>query len=495
MKKFILLLPLAALAGCGGYLAVKVPHRLPAAQAASRPALGALYLVIAPPPPAGEGELTELAGALLGKSGPDMNFQALARRINLVLKKGGARLCSWRVEKGGGKPSDFADRLNPSGLLVLKPGSPSVSSKKEERTAVQYDKKNQKQTVKNKVWVYSAAVTIEVQLLAWPDEAVLDTWTYAFSVAEDRFDKVREEQDWYADAEGKLFNEIAEKLADRYAGRVVERYRPVFAVQKDTESQKAADLAFKGRWEEASAIWQSRLPAGGWRDQLGLAVAAEVIKDYPAAAEAYRSAQALAAADKAARPVRWGEIYDDLEKERQAPEPRKCDQSWFEVKTALLPFSDETTSVDGPPLARQLVFAQLKEAGYSLLPLEDIDERLRRRGYSDGGQLGAAKPADLASWLGAGRLLYGDITDYGEIMAGVYNRRMVKGAFRTWEQGEEELSFGESVVRVRTPKSLLGGLAGQLAKGLVERIKNKPLAYEAGLFSRQAAENLPAAAR
>lgn len=495
MKKLLLLLPMAALAGCGGYLSVKVKHRLPAAQSAARPALGALHLVIKPPPRPAEGELSSLAGALLGRNSPDMNFQALALRVAKVLKQPGSKVCTWRVEKGGGNPSDFAERLAPSGLLVLTLGAPAVSAKKEERSAVQYDKKNQKQTVKSKVWVYTASLSAEVHLLAWPGEGVLDSWAYVFSVSEDRFDKSKDELDWYAANEGKLFAEMAERLADRYAGRVVERFRPVFSVKDDAEAEKAVKLAGNGKWEEASEIWAGRLSSGGWRDQLGLAVAAEVRKDYGEAEEAYRRAQALAAGDKAAKPVRWQEIYRDLEKERSIPGARRCDRSWFEVKTALLPFSDETTSIDGPVLARQLVFAQLKEAGYSLVPLEKTDEALRSRGFSDGGQLGAAKPEELAAWLGAGRLLYSNLTDYGEIMAGVYNRRMVKGSFRAWEAGEKEIAFEESVVSVKTPKSLLGGLAGQLAKGLVERLKNRPLAYEAGIFSRQAAENLPAAAR
>ncbi len=76
-------------------------------------------------------------------------------------------------------------------------------------------------------------------------------------------------------------------------------------------------------------------------------------------------------------------------------------------------------------------------------------------------------------------------------MAGVYNRRMVKGSVRVWEAAGPEINFEESVVKVKTPKSFAGGMLGQLAKGLVERIKNKPLAYESGLFSQQVTENLP----
>lgn len=497
MRKILLLLPLAALAGCGGAVSVRVKHRIPDAPgaAALRPSLGALYLVIKPPARTEQNDLSDLAGALLGHNGPGMNLPSLALRTARILRQPGSRVCAWRVEKNGGKPSDFAERLNPSGLLVVTLGSPAVSSRKEERAAVIYDKKNQKQTVKNKVWVYGVSLPAEVHLLAWPGEAVLDSWAEVVNFSQDRFDKSKDEDDWYAENEEALFSGLSSKIAARYAGRVAERYRPVPAVKKDAQSEKAARLAGSGKWDEASEIWTARLSSGGWRDQLGLAVAAEVRKDYAAARDGYRRAQELAGGDKEARAVRWNEIFRDLETELSVPEARGCDQGWFSVKTALLPFSDETTSMDGPPLARQLVFAQLREAGYALLPLEETDELLRRRGFSDGGQLAAAKPEDLSAWLGAGRLIYADITDYGEIMAGVYNRRMVKGSFRAWEAGEEDISFEESVVKVKTPKSLVAGLAGQLAKGLLERIKNKPLAYEAGIFSRQAAENLPAAVK
>lgn len=487
------LLLLAALAGCGGYRTVKIPHLLPAADSDAGPAMGALYLSIEAPAPAGAAAGGELASALLGRQEPEPDFQALAGRVSQALAKSGAKVCAWRVSRGTEAATAFADRLKPSGILHLKTGAPTAARRKEERNVAQYDRKNQKQSVKRSVWVYSARLSAETRLLSWPGGGLLDSWSSAFETSEDRADAAKDPQDWYPDAEGRLYSSLAEKVSERYAGRPVERRRPLFSVKGDKASEKAVELALAGLWEEAEAVWRS---GAGWRGALGLAVAAEARRDYAEARKRYAAARELAAGDKAARGVRWEEIDGDLERALRAPVQRGvCDRSWFEVRTALLPFSDGTTSVDGPPLARQLLFERLKAAGYSLVPLEEADEALRRRGYSDGGQLAAARPADLAAWLGAGRLLYGDITDYGEIMAGVYNRRMVAGSFRTWEAGGEEFSFSESVVRVKTPKSLLGGLAGQLAKGLLERIRNKPLAYEAGLFSRQAAENLPAAVK
>ena len=486
------LLLLCGLAGCGNYFSVRVPHQVPEmpGAAAARPALSALYLTIRTAPPAEENALGALAGALGARQAPEFRPSELARHAARALARPASRVCAWRVAKAGAE-DPFAAALKPSGLLVIEAASPSASARKEERSAVHYEKGGKKQTVKTAVQVYSASLYAGIKLYSWPAMAQLDAWSDNFSYTEERRDASADPADWYAANEGRLFGAVAAKLAARYAGRPLERLRPVFLKKGDKESEEAGRLAQRGRWDQAEEIWLRRAAAeGGWREYLGLAVSAEVKKDYAAAAAHYRQAQARGAGDKDAARIFWGQIYSDLETASSTAAAADCGSEWFAEKTALLPFSDETTSVDGPPMVRQLVYESLKAAGYSLVPLEQTDEALKRRGYSEGGQLTAAKPAELAGWLGAGRLVYGDLTDFAEVMAGVYNRRMIKGSARVWSPGRE-LVFEESVVNVKTPKSFLGGLAGQLAKGLAERIRNKPLAEEAAKFSRQVSENLP----
>ncbi len=493
MKKLSLISLLAALAGCGNYFSVRVPYQIPdmPGAAAAGPALSALYVTVKTAPAAEENALGALAAALANKSGPDFRPAELARRAARALTRPGSRVCAWRVDKAGAADA-FIPLIKPAGLLALTANRPSVSSKKEERASVYYDKKKQKQTVKNKVWVYSASMYAEIKLYSWPGAELLDSWSDNFSYSEDRLDDSRDAGDWYADVEEKLFGAVTARLVARYSGRPVDRFRPVFRKKGDKESEEAGRLAQRNSWGKAEEIWLRRdEAAGGWRDSLGLAVAAELKKNYSAAGVYYRRAQERSAGDKEAAPVRWGEIYRDLELVSSTRAAGGCDGGWFGERTAVLPFSDETTSVDGPPLARQLVYESLKAGGYDLVPLEETDEILRRRGFSEGGQLGAAKPQELAAWLGAKRLVYCNVTDFGEIMAGVYNRRMVKGSVRVWEAAGPEISFEESVVKIKTPKSFAGGMFSQLAKGLVERIKNKPLAFETGLFSQQVTENLP----
>lgn len=458
---------------------------------AAKPALEGLYVTVKTEPAAEETALGSLASALLKKSALDFRPAELARRAARALSRPGSKVCAWRVDKSG-EDDIFVARIKPSGLLAVTANRPSVSSRREERSSVYYDKKKQKQTVKSAVWVYSASLYAEVKLYSWPALEPLDSWADTFSYSEDRLDESKEAGDWYAGSEEKFLGVITAKLVARYAGHSVDRFRPVFKKKGDKDSEEAGLLAQRNRWEKAEEIWEKRAAAGGdWRDSLGLAVSAELKKDYVTAGARYREAQARAAGDKEAGVVRWAEIYRDLELASSTRAARGCSGDWFGVKTAVLPFSDETTSLDGPPLVRQLVYESLKAGGYNLVSPEETDELLRKHGFSDGGQLAAARPEDIAAWLGAGRLVYCNITDFGEIMAGVYNRRLVKGSVRVWEAGAPELSFEESVVKVKTPKNLAGGLFGQLAKGLVERLKNKPLAYESGLFSRQVSENLP----
>ncbi len=499
MKKLSPLLLLVLLSGCGNYFNVKVPYLLPDSPnaAAARQAMGGLYLVVRTPPAPEETAAVTLLGSLLKTAGPYDNPYALAARAARVLTRPGMRVCAWRVAKSSEAADVFAGRLAPSGVLEISVTRPSVSSRKEERSSVYYDKKKQRQVAKTKVWVYSAAMSSGFRLLSWPDSAPLDSWNEVFSYAEDRYDNSIDATDWYAENEEKLYGALTARLVARYAGRRVDRLRPVFRKKGDKQSEEAASLANRNDWGSAEGIWLTRAAAeGGWRDYLGLAVSAELKKDYRGAADYYRQAEKRTAGDKEADILNWAGIYRDLEIAAATVPASGCAGNWFGVKTAVLPFTDETTSIDGPPLVRSLLYERLRESGYDLVPLEAADEALRRHGFTQGGQLAAAKPEEIAAWLGAGRLVYGELTDFGEIMAGVYNRRIVKGSVKIWDAAlKEAVSFDESVVRVKTPKSFVGGMFGQLAKGLAERIKNKPLAYESGLFSAQAAGNLPNAVK
>lgn len=488
---------LALLAGCGNFYSVKIPYYLPENNniIEAKRALSSLYIAVKAPAGPEESAVGGLLGGLMGGRSVELDTYGFVKRIALAFSRPGVKAPVYRVFRTKEESDPYIRYFSPSGVLQIKVSDPAVSARKENRSSEYYNKNKQRQTVRSVVWVYSASISADIRLLSGGDGKVLDKLSDTFAITEERPDNGKSAADWYAGNETKLFGAVAARLSGRYIGRPVLRGRPLFRKKDDPESARAADLAQRGKWPEAEKIWSARLRArSDWRDMMDLAVAAEVRKDYSAAKDHYLRARAASSGDPEAKPANWGEILGDLDiMLSTGPAVQAAGEDWFAGPAAILPFTDETTSIDGPPMLRTLIHGALADAGYRIQPLEETDKLLLAHGFTQGGQLGAADPAELCKWLGVERLFYGDINEFGEVMAGVYNRRMIKGRIMLWDlkNGGFAWALDPSVVKVNTSKSFLGGMFSQLAKGLVERLKNKPLAYEAGLFAGQVAESLP----
>jgi hypothetical protein len=99
-------------------------------------------------------------------------------------------------------------------------------------------------------------------------------------------------------------------------------------------------------------------------------------------------------------------------------------------KVAVLPVANESNDLDGPVMVRQLLFDQLLGRGWVLVPLSDVDEKLKEKGFTDGGQLRAATPQNLGEWTGADTLFYPVLQDFNYLNVGFYWQRRVKIAGR-----------------------------------------------------------------
>ena len=422
MRKTLALAVPLLLSGCGNYSSVKIPYILPGGGdlIETRRALSSLYISLKYPLPPEESPLGNILGTLLNGPAAEFNNHALARKTAAAFSRPGARVSAYRVSRSAGDGDPYAQYFSPSGVLELKLSALQFSAKKETRSSVYYDKNKQRQTVKNAVWAYQASVSAGITLYSGRYFKALDTAYETFGWTEDRPDNKKDPADWYAENENKILNAAAARLSARYDGREVLRSRPLFRKKDDKGSAQAADLARREKWDEAVEIWTRRLAGGGdWRDLLGLAVAAEVRKDYSEARYQYLKAREASAGDKEAASVGWGGILGDLAVVLDTGTAGvSAGEDWFAPAAAVLPFTDETTSVDGPPMLRVIIRDALKTAGYRVQALEDTDKILLEHGFTQGGQLGAADRAELCKWLGVERLLYGDIKEFGEIMAG-----------------------------------------------------------------------------
>ena len=470
------------------------PEGLEAREAAR--ALGSAYLLIGKPPAA---PLSRLAA----ERPFDVDASAFADELNAQLSRRGAGILAYRVVDDVSR-EEYARRLNPSSLLVVRFETLTLSRERREKSVKVKDKESgADKTVKVPVFVFRARLGLRARLALNPERRTLTDSPLQVGLQEEVVSESGRditEAEWAAGIGQKLARRAAQMLPELFPPvPAVQRKRTLYVDKKAPLSVEAAKKASQGLWEEASALWAERVEAvGGWKDPMNLALAAERRRLYAEAGRIYRSAQAAARGDKEAAKIPWTEIYADLAAgEESLGGSSEQALRWFSAPFSVLPFSDETTSVDGPERLRALAQEALRRGGYNVLPLEAVDIVLRSRGYSQGGQLKRVKSEDIAEWLGSQRLLFGDITEFRDIMLGVYGQRTVAGELRIWDSETEAALWASALPAVTSSGLTVNGteavarLGGQLLRGLFERTAGTPLGPESALFVRQNLERFP----
>lgn len=94
-------------------------------------------------------------------------------------------------------------------------------------------------------------------------------------------------------------------------------------------------------------------------------------------------------------------------------------------RVAVLPFANQTNSLEAPVLLQVLARQGLEKGGYAVIPAAEVAARLKEMGITDGGQLSSKKPADIAAALGATALFYGEVREFSYVTLAVYQKRAV----------------------------------------------------------------------
>jgi hypothetical protein len=168
----------------------------------------------------------------------------------------------------------------------------------------------------------------------------------------------------------------------------------------------------------------------------------------------------------------------------------------YPQRVAVLPMSNETTDLDGPPFVRQMVFNILAARGYTLVPLAEVDAKLLAQGFTDGGQLGAATPQKLGEWIGADGLFYTNLEYFDYISVGFYSQRRVKmtGKIMDAKTGErlwEAEGSGVTRVVATSRKEAETQFAIQLAVKMAEKTMHTPLKLESRIAVERLIDTLP----
>lgn len=163
---------------------------------------------------------------------------------------------------------------------------------------------------------------------------------------------------------------------------------------------------------------------------------------------------------------------------------------------AVMPVANETTDLDGPVYVRQLVMDALAARGWGMVPLADIDTKLRDQGFTDGGQLNAATPKQLGEWTGANAIFYTTLVHFNTINLGYYWQRKVTVLGRLvnastgeklWEAERTWMSLNVVTKHDQAAKQFLG----QLGTQALEKTMHVPLQPEARIAVKRLIDTIP----
>ena len=131
-----------------------------------------------------------------------------------------------------------------------------------------------------------------------------------------------------------------------------------------------------------------------------------------------------------------------------------------------------------------------------MLPLEEVDLRLRKIGITDGGQLAAVTPHRLGEALGVDRLIFGRVEEFTYQNVGFAGRRSVRlgltlvsasSGERLWEEAG---AWQTGQISTGTDEAATSFLAG-LAQQALETAFGVPLQHESRHAVRIAFRGFP----
>jgi len=165
-------------------------------------------------------------------------------------------------------------------------------------------------------------------------------------------------------------------------------------------------------------------------------------------------------------------------------------------RVAVLPIANETTDLDGPAYVRQLIVDGLRARGFNVSDPAEVEKIMKDNGFTDGGQLNAAKPEDMGKWLSADTLFYNTLVYFSEINIGFYWQRKVtvagklvdaKTGEKLWEDEKTWMTLNVVTDREKAKQEF----AAQMAVKAIEKIAHAPLQPESRIAVKRLLDTLP----
>ncbi len=345
--------------------------------------------------------------------------------------KGSCEIIGFSVANGTAPPSWISD-FTPDAVLYLEPSEFRVRQSVREVSV----KVKEGEYRKEKRYNVSAGFSMKWRLVSEPERAVLFSGRYPVfgDVSVEEFSSAQDDLEEYLKPK---FWSLAVQFMDTFKEDILPheilRIRTVEKGKSDEMKQAYRELQ-NNNWDAAVSIWQdySRKLTRESGPRYNLGIFWERQSKWSEALSEYKAA--LERAQKPSERKKLQAIVSEIERLTLMPSghaaSRTGNSDFFSHKIALLPAANNTLDLTSHEYVRHKIYDALTERGYRMIPLDEIDEKLRLKGITDGGQLGSLAPKVIAQTLGADRLIYGSLDDFRVVNVGIYFKRQVRVSLR-----------------------------------------------------------------
>ncbi len=167
-----------------------------------------------------------------------------------------------------------------------------------------------------------------------------------------------------------------------------------------------------------------------------------------------------------------------------------------EASVVVLPFENQTTNLIGPGMLRKMVFERFSEKGYHTVSMEEIDEKLKKIGVTDGGQLSYISQGVLKETFGNRLACFGTVEYFTFQNLGFIVRKKVVLKIKVVSLVDDKVVF-EATGKGSDTKFFLSkdeakeAFVKQMALKLLDNMFKSPLKREARAALRRIFKKIP----
>ncbi len=111
---------------------------------------------------------------------------------------------------------------------------------------------------------------------------------------------------------------------------------------------------------------------------------------------------------------------------------------------AVLPFDNISNDLTAQTMMRKLVEDAFNKKGFNVINEEEVDEKLKGIGITDGGQLNSVLPQELSSLFSVRYLCYGTVNDFKFQNLGFIITRKVELNIKIYDAQKNEFIFEDT---------------------------------------------------